>query len=227
MTAGNALIGLWLAVLSYSARPSRPWTGGVALFGLIVGVIMAIGLAAVPGILRGIDSQAAAAWFVNAGHVGSLGWLLLYPIWCIVLGCPSCSSTSPSNSQTAKDWGLPMNIQIVYDTVHVNTQQLAEAMARALAEMAAVRVERAAELSAIEPAGADLLIVGGPTHRQRSNAALSAVLEATPRDALRETTAAAFDTRYRMSVWLSGSAVRRIARQLHKHGARLAGPPGG
>jgi hypothetical protein len=86
MTAGNALIGLWLLALSYSARHSGSWPGGLALGGLVVGVIMAVGLAAVPGILRGIDAQASAPWFVNAGYVGGLGWLLLYPIWCLWLG---------------------------------------------------------------------------------------------------------------------------------------------
>jgi len=86
MTAGNALIGLWLLALSYSARLSHPWPGGLAVFGLIAGAIMLVGLAAVPGIPRGIDAQDAAPWFVNAGYLGGLGWLVLYPVWCILLG---------------------------------------------------------------------------------------------------------------------------------------------
>jgi hypothetical protein len=86
MTAGNALIGLWLLALGYSARHSGSWPGGLVLAGLVVGAIMAVGLVAVPGILRGIDAQDLAPWFVNAGYVGGLGWLLLYPIWCIWLG---------------------------------------------------------------------------------------------------------------------------------------------
>lgn len=117
-----------------------------------------------------------------------------------------------------------MNILIVYDTVYGNTQQLAEAMARALAATAAVRLERAEALSRIDAAGIDLLIVGGPTHRRRISAPLAAVLGATGRDAFRGTRAAAFDTRYRMSAWLTGSAARRIARQLKKRGARQAAP---
>jgi flavodoxin len=118
-----------------------------------------------------------------------------------------------------------MNVLIVYDTVHGNTQQLAEAMASALAPGAAVRLERADKLSRIDAAGIDLLIVGGPTHRQRTSAPMAALLEATRRGALKEVSAAAFDTRYRMAAWLSGSAARRIARRLEKHGARLAAPP--
>jgi flavodoxin len=118
-----------------------------------------------------------------------------------------------------------MNVLIVYDTVHGNTQQLAEAMAGALAPTASLRLERAAELSGVDPAGIDLLIVGGPTHRQRMSAALAALLDGIPREALRGARAAAFDTRYRMAAWLSGSAARRIARQLEKRGARMAAPP--
>jgi hypothetical protein len=86
MTAGNALIGLWLLALNYSARLSHAWPGGLAVFGLTAGAIMAVGLLAVPGMLRGIDAQGAAPWFVSAGYVGALGWLILYPIWCIALG---------------------------------------------------------------------------------------------------------------------------------------------
>jgi flavodoxin len=117
-----------------------------------------------------------------------------------------------------------VNILIVYDTVHGNTEQLAQAMARALAATASVRLERAGDLIGIDPGEADLVMVGGPTHRQRMSAALSAVLEATDRGALKKVCAAAFDTRYRMAAWLSGSAARRIAHQLKKHGARLAAP---
>ena len=118
-----------------------------------------------------------------------------------------------------------MNILIVYDTVHSNTQQLAEAMALSLAATASARLARTEALSEIDAAVVDLLIVGGPTHRQRMSAALTAALEAAGRGAFQGVRAAAFDTRYRMPVWLSGSAARRIAHQLKKHGARLAAPP--
>ena len=86
MTVGNALIGLWLLAMSCSARQSNPWPGGLVVFGLVLGAVMAVGLMAVPGILRGIDAQGAAPWFVNAGYIGGLGWLILYPIWCLCLG---------------------------------------------------------------------------------------------------------------------------------------------
>jgi hypothetical protein len=86
MTVGNALIGLWLAGLTYSALQTNSWPHGLAVFGLVAGVIMIVGLVSVPGILRGVDAQASAPWYVNAGYVGGLGWMLLYPAWSIWLG---------------------------------------------------------------------------------------------------------------------------------------------
>ncbi|HLC05108.1 MAG TPA: hypothetical protein VJK02_18905 [Anaerolineales bacterium] len=87
MAAGNGLIGLWLLGLNYSALSGTPWSYGLAIFGLISGVIMALGLLTTPGILGGIDSQESASWIVNyVGQAGGLGWLVLYPIWCVLVG---------------------------------------------------------------------------------------------------------------------------------------------
>jgi hypothetical protein len=87
MAAGNALIGLWLLGLNYSALQSNPWPHNLVVLGIVVGIIMALGLATIPGIFNGIDSWEAAPWYVNyIGWVGSLGWLILYPVWCIFLG---------------------------------------------------------------------------------------------------------------------------------------------
>jgi flavodoxin len=118
-----------------------------------------------------------------------------------------------------------LNVLIVYDTVHGNTEQLAQAMARALAPVASVRLQRAQGPTGIDATGVDLLLVGSPTHRQRASAPMAEFLEATGRGALQGIRAAAFDTRYRMAAWLSGSAARVIARQLKKRGGRLAAPP--
>lgn len=86
MTAGNALIGLWLAAVAYTALLNHSWPHGLAVVGLVAGLIMAVGLISVPGILRGVDTQASAPWYVNVGYVGALGWMLLYPAWSIWLG---------------------------------------------------------------------------------------------------------------------------------------------
>jgi hypothetical protein len=47
---------------------------------------MAIGFLSVSGICAGTDSVDAAPWFVSLGLLGSLGWMLLYPIWLFWFG---------------------------------------------------------------------------------------------------------------------------------------------
>jgi hypothetical protein len=48
---------------------------------------MAFGLAAMPGIFKGMDTMEAAPWFVRyIGQMGALGYLVLYPMWCILAG---------------------------------------------------------------------------------------------------------------------------------------------
>jgi hypothetical protein len=87
MAAGNALIGLWLLALDYSALRNNTWPHSLVIFGLVAGVIMALGLATIPGTVGGIDAWAAAPWYVNyIGHAGALGYLVLCPIWCVLLG---------------------------------------------------------------------------------------------------------------------------------------------
>ena len=87
VTAGYALIGLWLVVLNGTALQGNPWTHGVAVLGLVAGAFMLLGLAVFPGIFSGVDSMASASWLVN--YVGLPGWLgafLLFPTWNILLG---------------------------------------------------------------------------------------------------------------------------------------------
>jgi hypothetical protein len=84
---GYALLGLWLLGLNYYFNQRRrTWPRRLVQFGLITGAIMAVGLLTGPGIVGRIDDPVVAPWFVNVGQPGSLGWLLLYPIWNIWLG---------------------------------------------------------------------------------------------------------------------------------------------
>lgn len=83
---GYALVGLWqLGLDYYFAQRRRTWPRRLVRFGLITGAIMAIGLLTGPGIVGRVEHSGLAPWFVNVGQVGSLGWLLLYPIWSIWL----------------------------------------------------------------------------------------------------------------------------------------------
>jgi len=78
---------LWLLGLNSSALQGNAWPHSLAIMGLVCGAIMALGLAAVPGIFEGIDSMESATWLIKyIGQAGALGWLILYPIWCVWLG---------------------------------------------------------------------------------------------------------------------------------------------
>jgi hypothetical protein len=53
--------------------------------GLAAGVVMLVGLLAVPGVLARVDDQNASPWYVAVAQLSWLGTYLLYPIWCFRL----------------------------------------------------------------------------------------------------------------------------------------------
>ena len=118
-----------------------------------------------------------------------------------------------------------MNTLIMYDSTFGNTEHLARAMADELAYYGTVRLLRVPEGGAFERGEADVLIVGGPTQRHGTSLAMRAFLESMPRRTLHGLAAAAFDTRYHMAAWKSGSAAHRIAGRLKRAGALLVVPP--
>lgn len=85
-SVGYALIGVWLFGLNYAALHSGLWPRRLAQLGLLVAIGMLVGFLAAPGIVGRIDDPAAAPWFVNLGLLSGVGWLLLYPWWCLWLG---------------------------------------------------------------------------------------------------------------------------------------------
>jgi flavodoxin len=117
-----------------------------------------------------------------------------------------------------------MNTLIIYDSAFGNTEQVACAMADRLAEYGMVRLFQLPESTSFERRDADVLIVGGPTQRHGTSPAMRAFLAGIPRRTLRGLGAAAFDTRYHMSAWKSGSAAASIASKLKRAGAFLILP---
>jgi len=87
MAAGNAMIGLWLLGLNYSALRGNSFPHSLAIFGIIGGAVMALGLVTIPGIFRGIDTKEYELTIFNyIWWASSMGYLALYPIWCVLLG---------------------------------------------------------------------------------------------------------------------------------------------
>jgi hypothetical protein len=87
MSAGNAMVGIWLVVLSYCSIRYEILPRGMDIFGLICGLILALGLVAIPRILQGIDQMEYKLTIFNSiWAVSSIGYLAIYPIWCVLLG---------------------------------------------------------------------------------------------------------------------------------------------
>jgi flavodoxin len=127
-----------------------------------------------------------------------------------------------NKSTTGKD--MEMEALIVYDSKFGNTEQIAQAIATTLAEQCTVLVLTADD-ALLQHNTADLVIVGGPTQGHGASNAMKAFLHEVERQAIAGRPAAAFDTRFKMARWLSGSAAGVIARRLEKAGATLVVPP--
>ena len=118
-----------------------------------------------------------------------------------------------------------MNTLIIYDSTFGNTAQLAQAMADKLGEHGTVRIASANEAGMTEVKEIDLLLVGGPTQRHGLSPSMKTLLEGFPRRTFQGIHAGAFDTRYHMSAWKSGSASHGIASKLKRAGASLIVEP--
>ena len=114
-----------------------------------------------------------------------------------------------------------MKTMVVYGSRSGNTKLVAEGIAQAMARFGPVTLQRA-EDARYEP-DTELLIVGGPTEGHGLTPPLREFLDRV--DGLAGVHAAAFDTRLRWPLWLSGSAAKQIAVGLREAGARLVAAP--
>jgi flavodoxin I len=118
-----------------------------------------------------------------------------------------------------------MQTVVIYDSQYGNTEQIARAIAGGLGEDGSVEVLAASEVVGRPLERPDLLLVGGPTQRHGMSPTLRTFLESLPRDSLRSTRAATFDTRYHMAAVLSGSAASQAAGHLRRAGCQLVAAP--
>jgi len=118
-----------------------------------------------------------------------------------------------------------MNGLVVYYSRFGNTRRVAEAIAETLGSEGPVRVISIDELNPSALTEANLVVMGSPTHRMKLPEAVQSQLEGLPKGALYGTSVAAFDTSYKMSVWLARfTAARKLARALRRLGGRLVVP---
>jgi hypothetical protein len=86
IAVGFAFIGIWLLLLNYQARLDKAWSHRLAWLGIIAGTVMATGLLAIPRIFIPYVSLYHEIVPELGELVGLLGWLFLYPSWCMWLG---------------------------------------------------------------------------------------------------------------------------------------------
>lgn len=93
-----------------------------------------------------------------------------------------------------------MNIVIVYDSLFGNTEKIAHIITTTLKRLHTVRTMTASQVNIPAILGADLLIVGSPTHGGRPKPYLQTMLDQIPKGSLKHTYIAAFDTRLDESI---------------------------
>ena len=117
-----------------------------------------------------------------------------------------------------------MKVLIVYDSVHGNTEKIAEAIGDAIT--GDVEVLHADEEGSSELDAFCLIIVGSPTHGGRPTSAIRDFLKKIPASALKGTSVAAFDTRLPAKwVRIFGYAAGRIGDSLKRKGGNLIASP--
>ena len=125
---------------------------------------------------------------------------------------------------------------VVYDSVHGNTEQVAQAVAQALG----LPQSEARHVTEVEPEelhNLDVLVVGAPTHAFQPSPKAKQFLKSIPRGSLNGVKVAAFDTRISVEdtdsailsfmVKLFGYAAKPMANRLRRRGGEVALPPEG
>ena len=134
-----------------------------------------------------------------------------------------------------------MKALILYDSVYGNTEKIALAIGNALSSQEDVSVVKVSDVKPDQFAGLSLLIVGAPTQRFRTTAAMSDLLKMIPENSLKGVKVAAFDTRLAQNeinktpilaffvrlFGVNAYAARPIANQLKKKGGKAIGAPEG
>ena len=83
---GNAFVGLWLISFCYTMLGSNVIPHKLAVFGIVVGAFMLLGLIGILGIVAKIDKLESMPKHLYIAFFCYLGTYILYPIWAILLG---------------------------------------------------------------------------------------------------------------------------------------------
>ena len=117
-----------------------------------------------------------------------------------------------------------MNSLVIYGSRYGNTRKVAEAIAAELGKHGEVQMVTAEEASTTLAEQTDLVVVGGPTEAHRMTEPIAQLFDRIGEGWLAGKAAAAFDTRVRWPLLLSGSAAAGIVRKLERAGAEVVAP---
>ncbi|MCJ7752002.1 MAG: flavodoxin domain-containing protein, partial [Armatimonadetes bacterium] len=116
-----------------------------------------------------------------------------------------------------------MRAVIVYDTLHGNTEQIANAIAEGFAGVGEVVSRKAADARPEDIQSADILVAGCPVHGWNISMPMIECLDSLGARRFEGMPAAAFDTKFRHL--LAGGAAKKIAARLKKLGFSLIADP--
>ena len=118
-----------------------------------------------------------------------------------------------------------METLVVYDSKYGNTKALAEAMAAAARANGSVRLLSLEDEIPDQLGSVDLVIIGGPTQGHGLSPRMRQFADGLEGSKATGVLAATFDTRYRLSPLIAGSAARGIAKRLKWSGIDVFAEP--
>ncbi|MEA3334742.1 MAG: flavodoxin family protein [Chloroflexota bacterium] len=121
---------------------------------------------------------------------------------------------------------LPMNTIVIYFSRFGHTKLVAETIAETMQANGSVRVIGADQLTNADLEGAELVVMGTPTHKMNLPEAVRPVFDSLPKRILKDVPVAAFDTSYKMGWFLNKfTAAKKLNRKMRKMGGKPILPP--
>lgn len=118
-----------------------------------------------------------------------------------------------------------MNTLIIYDSIYGNTKLVALTIAEALEEFGKTKAMKVDEEDVPFLEDYDLIVLGSPTQNRKPTENIMEFLDDLIKILTPKNFTACFDTRYNMSKWKSGSALKHIVKKLNKAGSKELLPP--
>jgi MFS family permease len=85
MALGNGIIGVWLLGLILVSPVAGTMSSGLRTLGIIAGAFMLLELICIIPMVQGSDEwNSVPRYVLYTAGVGAVGWIGLYPIWCIL-----------------------------------------------------------------------------------------------------------------------------------------------